>query len=270
MYSQLFTNNSHLPQNKSKRVLSVVGCGGFGIATARSLHGRLAEHTAVAFRYVDTVKPDDISSKTFTQLRPDLLADDPDPALLSLIRAQHGVPLDSYRRWKIHTGHDGIARLQFLASLAALARIDDLKSGVEGDLRARSRAAGGVSEVQVVTISSLIGGTGAAAARVVGLASRMIEGLGAELRWVHVCVTSRVLPPEFRGRRAVALEHRQLMELSLLMRPGAAMTLPNRQTPISRPGPDFAVFLDSSAECPRTLAEATDELTATLRNFVTA
>jgi len=71
------------------------------------------------------------------------------------------------------------------------------------------------------------------------------------------------MPPEY------ALEHRQLLELASLMRPGAALKLPNRHMPVSRPGPDFLILLDSSAECPRTLDEATDELAAMIWNLVT-
>jgi hypothetical protein len=268
MKLDLSINRDGYNEARAKRVLVFLACGGTGIAVGRGIQARLPNHLGIAYRFIDTAIPKGVSSEAFTELRPDYLADDPDPAFLSQIRA-HGLSPDEYRSWKIFTGKAGIARLQCLASLAAFARIGELTSRIEGDLRARAAAVGGVAETQVLTCSSLLGGTGAAAARVAGVASRMIEGLAPEQRWIHVCVTSRVLPPSYRVRRTLALEHRQLLELASLMRPGAALKLPNRHAPVLRPGPDLLILLDASAECPRTLDEATDELAATIWNLVT-
>jgi hypothetical protein len=246
----------------------VVGCGGFGTSMTRKLQARLSDHPAVAYRYIDTNCPAGVPSTAFTELRPDRLADDPGPALLALLR-EHGMSLARYRTWKSQTGKAGMARMPCLASLAAIARIEEIAAAIEGDLRARAAAVGGVGETMVVTCTSLVGGTGASSARVAGLASRLVEGLAPEQRWLHVCVTSRLLPPAACTRRARALEHRQLIELKALMRPTAKVHLPLHQIVVSRPGPDLVVLLDSSAECPRTFDEAVDELAATLWNLVT-
>jgi hypothetical protein len=268
MKLDLLTNKNSKTETDSQRVLAIVGCGGIGTTVTRNLQAQLSNELSIAYRYLDTKQPQDIPSTAFTGLRPDRLADDPGPALLSLLRA-HGASVECYQMWKAYTGEAGIARLPFLSSLATLECVGELSSSIDGDLRGRAAAVGGVSETQVLTISSLIGGTGAAAARVAGLASRLIKGLAPVQRWIHVCVTSRVLPSNYRTRRALALEHRQLMELTSLMRPNATLRLPNRHMPVSQPGPDFVVLLDSSAECPRTLDEATDELAATIWNLVT-
>jgi len=264
-----FLNNPiQTSDEKAKRVIGMVCCGGFGILTGQKVQARLPNHPAIAYRFIDTAAPPGIPSTAFTELRPDRLADDPKPALLTLIRA-HGLVPGRYRTWKSQTNKAGIARMPCLASLAALARIEEISAKIEGDLRARAAAVGGVAETMVVTCTSLVGGTGASSARVAGLASRLIQGLAPDQRWVHVCVTSRLLPAGACTRRARALEHRQLIELQELVRTTAKLRLPHIQTEISRPGPDLIVLLDSSAECPRSFDEAVDELAATLWNLVT-
>jgi hypothetical protein len=264
-----FTNNGNqTTTERSKRVMVIVGCGGYGTQVTQKLKARMSDHPAVAYRFIDTAVPAGVPSTAFTELRPDRLADDPGPALLALIRA-HGMTLGRYRIWKSQTGKAGMARIPCLASLAGLARVEEIAAAIEGDLRARAAAVGGVAETMVVTCTSLVGGTGASSARVAGLASRLIEGLAPDQRWVHVCVTSRLLPPGVCTRRARALEHRQLIELQALVRATVKLHLPHLQIAVSQPGPDLLVLLDSSAECPRSFDEAVDELAATLWNLVT-
>ena len=52
------------------------------------------------------------------------------------------------------------------------------------------------------------------------------------------------------------------------MTPGAALRIPGQRQPIDFPGPDQLALISSSAEAPRTLDDAADELGAVLRHWL--
>lgn len=253
----------------ARRVVSVVACGGVGGAFGAGLRARLRGRPEVGFRYCDTARPADVPTTQFTELRPDFLPDTVDERLAALL-AHVGVQPAEYRRWKLHVGAAGIAQLPFLANVGGMYKVDELRAAIESDFRALSAAAGGAGSSWLVTVASGLGGTGAPLSRVAGLAFRIaVDGIAADSHWLHVMVTSSVLPSEVVSRRTRALEHRQLIELRRLMSPEARLTLPGRRAPIEKPGPDSVWLVASCAEAPRSIDEAMDEVAAVIANLVT-
>jgi hypothetical protein len=233
----------------------------------RKVEPLLAGQSGIASRYLDTDRPASLPSTRFFPIEPQHLPEEPDERL-SLMLKDVGLSLEMYQTYRRQTGKGGTAQLPQLSHLATLWKLDDLIRACEDDFGVLASSVGGVAETILATVSSGAGGTGAAAVRNAGLASRAVYPTEAHV-WHHFFITTSLLPTDRVTRRNRALEHRQLVELSALMKPGIALRVPGRQAPIHRPGPDLVYLLASSPAAPRTLDDVAQEIAVTLRNYVT-
>jgi len=162
-----------------------------------------------------------------------------------------GLSLDAYQTYRRQTGKGGVAQLPQISHLATLWKLDDLVRVCDDDYRAlAARSAAlrdGARYAEHWRRLALVRRPFATRAWRVGSCSRLRPTSG---------ITSS--SPRACSRRIgslvgiAALEHRQLIELSALMKPGIAIRVPGRQAPIHRPGPDFIYLLASSPAAPRT------------------
>lgn len=255
------------PGKGVKRIIQIYAGGGAGGELVRKTESLLAGQPGIAVRYLDTDKPASLPSTRFFPIEPHHLPEDPDERLTLMLK-DIGLPSEMYQVYRRQTGKDGTAQLPQLSHLATLWKLEDLTRTCEDDFGALASSVGGAEETVLATVSTGAGGTGAAAVRNAGLASRVVYPTESHV-WHHYFVSTSLLPTDRVTRRNRALEHRQLLELSALMRPGIAMRVPGRHAPIHRPGPDFIWLLASSPAAPRTLDDVAQELAVTFRNFVT-
>jgi len=255
------------PGKGIKRVVQMYAGGGVAGELARKVEPLLADQAGVATRFIDTDRPAGLPSTRFFAVEPQHLPEEPDERLTLMLR-DLGLSLDAYQTYRRQTGKGGVAQLPQISHLATLWKLDDLVRVCDEDFRALAASVGGVGETVLATLSTGAGGTGSAAVRNAGLASRIVCPTEAHV-WHHFFITTSLLPTDRVTRRNRALEHRQLVELSALMKPGIAIRVPGRQTPIHRPGPDFIYLLASSPAAPRTLDDVAQELAVAIRNLVT-
>jgi len=250
-----------------KRIVQFAVGGGAGGDLARKIEPLLSDQSGVGFRYYDTDRPKGLPSNLFFPVDPHHLPEEPDERLTLMLR-DVGLPLEEYQMYRRQTSKAGVVQLPQFSHLATLWKFDDLIRAIEEDYRERAASVGGADETILATMSSGAGGTGSAAIRNAGLASRAVFPTEAHT-WHHFFITTSLLPADRVTRRNRALEHRQLVELAALMKPNIALRVPGRQTPIHRPGPDFIYLLASSPAAPRTLDDVAQEIAVTIRNLVT-
>ena len=250
-----------------KRIVQFAVGGGAGGDLARKIEPLLSDQPGVGFRYYDTDRPKGLPSTRFFAVEPHHLPEEPDEILTLMLR-DVSLVLDEYQIYRRQTSKAGVVQLPQFSHLATLRRLDDLVRACEEDYRGLASSVGGVDETILATMSSGAGGTGSAAVRNAGLASRAVFPTEAHT-WHHFFITTSLLPADRITRRNRALEHRQLAEISALMKPGIALRVPGRQTPIHRPGPDFIYLLASSPAAPRNFDDVAQELAVTIRNLVT-
>lgn len=255
------------PGKGVKRIIQLYAGGGAGGELARKVESLLSGQPGIAVRYFDTDRPADLPSTRFFPVEPHHLPDDPDDRLAQMLK-DIGLSVDAYRTYRRQTGKGGTAQLPQLSHLATLWKFSDLIRCCEEDFGLLASSVGGVSETILATVASGAGGTGAAAVRNAGLASRAVYPTESHT-WNHFFVSTSLLPKDRVNRRHRALEHRQLAELSGLMKPGIALRVPGRQAPILCPGPDTIYLLASSPAAPRTLDDVAQELSVTFLNLVT-
>jgi hypothetical protein len=255
------------PGKGVKRIIQLYAGGGVAGELVRKVEPLLAGQPGIASRYLDTDKPANLPSTRFFPIEPHHLPEEPDERLALMLK-DVGLSIDTYQTYRRQTGKGGTAQLPQISHLATLWKLDDLIRACEDDFAVLASSVGGAEETVLATVSTGAGGTGSAAVRNAGLASRVVYPTEAHV-WYHYFVSSSLLPTDRVTRRNRALEHRQLLELSALMKPGIAMRVPGRHAPIHRPGPDFVFLLGSSPAAPRTLDDVAQELAVTFRNFVT-
>ena len=178
---------------------------------------------------------------------------------------------EAYRQYRELVSARGLSQAPFMSWVAAFLKIAEMKEAIEIDVRTLAHAVGGADRCVFLTFASPLGGTGTPAARVACIALRLAARgtyLPPETRWVHVLISSAVLPDTCRTRRTLALERRQLEEFEALMTPGAALRVPGQLDPIRRPGPDEIVVIASSAEAPRTLDDSAEEMAAVIEHWL--
>jgi len=234
---------------------------------------RLGELLNYFILFFDTDKLARIAATNFHAIRPDFLPQEPNDVQRERL-AMTGVPLESYQLYRKLVGPDGIGRLPWLSHLATMEYFSQILDQLENEFARLIRNCGGAQAINLITIAALCGGTGATAARTVGLIFRHLishsDILDQDARWFHVGITLSVLPSKMRVPRTRALEHRQLLELEELMKPRATLVLPGQGITIEQPGPDDLLLLSSSAGSPRTFEESIDELAMCLDNWLTA
>ena len=262
-------NNSVITQSGKgiKRVVQFVVGGGAGRDLATKIEPLLSDQPGIGFRFFDTARPVGLSTMRFFAVEPQHLPEEPDERLTLMLRDMN-LPLDLYQLYRRQTGKAGIVELPQFSHLATLWKFDELVRACEEDYRGLTTSVGGSSETILATMSSGAGGTGSAAVRNAGLASRAVFPTEAH-SWFHFFITTSLLPADRIKRRHRALEHRQLAEIAALMKPGIALRVPGRQTPIHRPGPDVLYLLTSSPAAPRTLDDVAQEVAVAIRNLVT-
>ncbi|MBN2559515.1 MAG: hypothetical protein JXQ75_01105 [Phycisphaerae bacterium] len=255
------------PGKGVKRIVQLYAGGGFAGELVRRVESVLAGQPGIASRYLDTDRPAGLPSTRFFPIEPQHLPEEPDERLTLMLK-DIGLPVEKYQTYRRQTGKGGVAQLPQLSHLATLWKLNDLIRACEEDFRILAASVGGSEETVLATVSTGAGGTGAAAVRNAGLASRVVYPTESHV-WHHYFISTSLLPTDRVTRRNRALEHRQLAELSALMKPGIALRVPGRQAPIHRPGPDFIYLLASSPAAPRTFDDVAQELAVTFRNFVT-
>lgn len=255
------------PGKGVKRVIQLYAGGGAAGELVRKVEPLLAGQPGIASRYLDTDRPTDLPSTRFFAIEPQHLPEEPDDRLALMLK-DVGLSVEMYQTYRRQTGKGGVAQLPQLSHLATLWKLEDLVRACEEDFGVLASSVGGAAETVLATVSTGAGGTGAAAVRNAGLASRVVYPTEAHV-WHHYFISTSLLPADRVTRRTRALEHRQLTELSALMKPGIAMRVPGRQAPIHRPGPDFIYLLASSPAAPRTLDDVAQELAVTFRNLIT-
>jgi hypothetical protein len=250
-----------------KRVVQFAVGGGAGRDLATKIESILSDQPGVGFRYYDTDRPAGLPTTRFFAIEPHHLPEEPDERLALMLRDMN-LPLDAYQMYRRQTGPAGIVELPQFSHLATLWKFDDLVRACEDDYRGLTTSVGGSSETILATMSSGAGGTGSAAVRNAGLASRVVCPTETH-SWFHFFITTSLLPADRIKRRNRALEHRQLVEIAALMKPGITLRVPGRQTPIHRPGPDVLYILTSSSAAPRTLDDVAQEVAVAIHNLVT-
>lgn len=253
-------------------MIAAFACGGEGRNFAELVRDSeaLRDQVGVSYRFVETKCPEGIAPSRCIELRPDHLPTDVNGSFADLV-AMTGLTRDQYATLRLLVSPTGLAQLPSMGFLATMREFSRIGDAIDADMRANAAARGGSANALVLTFASTCGGTGAAGSRVVGWAARLAarrSSLPADTRWVHVAVTTSILPDGVRARRVRALEHRYFLETRELMRPGAEVRLPGLYEPVRNPGPDEIVLVASSAEAPRTLPEAAHEFALVLRNLL--
>lgn len=255
----------------NKTVVMLCKCGGNGRLFGDMVEDRIGFRPGLKSRIIDTSTPDGVPKSTCIEISPQFLPSVPANSVAAAMRMTPIKDAEEFRQYRDLVSARGLAQAPFMCWIAGLENLSEIKEAIEVDVRALAQAVGGADRFIFITVASALGGTGTPAARVAGCALRLAAGgtyLPQETRWAHVLVSSAVLGDGCRTRRTIALERRQLEEFEKLMQPGAELPLPGQMDPIRQPGPDDVVVISSSAEAPRTLEDAADELGAVVQHWL--
>jgi hypothetical protein len=254
-----------------KTMIMQYECGGFGRQWGQLIRERLSAPPGFASRMIETDLPAGVPAARCVVLAPQLLPLEAEGSFLDVVRMAGIEDSEDYRSLRELVSQRGLSRCPGMGWIAAMQKLMELRDAIESDARSLSQRLGGAERCFFITCSSALGGTGLPSARAAGCAFRLAAlgaALPSEARWLHVLVTSAIAGDACRSRRTLALEHRALTEFQALMRSGAELTLPGQIEPIRPPGPDDLVLIASSAEAPRTMAEAADEFAAIIDHWL--